>query len=186
MNFTMWINLITPVMMTVLGFLVWRYRHTWQRRATKEEYLNEELFRLYDTILQPYLLIMGSDQVWKANKKYKGKNKEEVAKSLILEPGYQKAMLKLTLIAPDYVVRTLNDFIVHSRKMEEQPERTPENTTESIRKLGELLLAIRKGCGHDNTRLRDLDMLKWIIRDLEDQIPPGSKLNWYRSCFHRT
>ena len=80
-------------------------------------------------------------------------------------------MLKLTLIAPDYADRTLNDFIVYSRKMEEQSKRTPENTTTSIRKLGELLLAICKGCGHDNTRLRDIDMLKCVIRDLEDYIP---------------
>ena len=173
-DFEIWINLATPVMLAVFSIIAWRYKQALQRRVNKEEQLNEELFELYDKVLKPYLLIMGSNQERDTNKKPRGKSKEEVAMDLIRKPAYQEAMFKLTLIAPHYVVSALNDFHAHFRKIEVGAKGTPEQPEESIRQLGKLLRAIRKGFGHDFTPVRDLDMVKWFIRDFDEFYPRRS------------
>ena len=177
MDFGTWLHLATTVMLAVLSVFVWRYKQAVQRRAKKEDRLNDELFKLYDKVLEPYLLIMGNDQVWKANKKYRGKSKEEVAMGLIVKPDYQEAIFKLTLIAPHYVVSALNEFLTHSRKVEARNEEMPGQPEDSIRQLGKLLRAVRKGFGHDFTPVRDLDMVKWFIGDFDILFPRRS---WWK------
>ena len=154
-----------------------------QRRDKKEERLNEDLFELYDTVLEPYRLLMGNDKVWEANKKYRKRNKEEVATSLVLKPEYQQAVFKLTLIAPHYVVKALNEFLEHFRKVkvDEGIKESPNQTTQSIKQLGKLLRAIRKGFGHDFTPIKDIDMVKWFIKDFDQFFPRRSRRRQIRS-----
>lgn len=167
MDYTIWIELATPVMLAVFSFFAWRYRQAVLRRAKKEERLDEELFKLYDTILEPYLLLMGNDQVWGANKKYRGQDKEQVVMSLVQKPKYQEAMFRLTLIAPHYVVKALNEFHSHFRNKEAGAKEYPNQTARSMKQLGKLLRAIRKGFGHNFTPVTNLDMIKWFIRDFD-------------------
>lgn len=169
MGFTIWIDLATPIMLAVLSFFAWRYRQTVLRRVKKEERLDEELFKLYEIILEPYQLIMGNEQVWKANKKYKGRDREQVATSLVLKPVYQEAMFKLTLIAPHYVVKALNKFHLHFRKMDANSSQ--DQMIQSVRQLGKLLRAIRRGFGHNLTPVTNLDMIKWFVQDFDDFYP---------------
>ena len=143
------------------------------RRAKKEERLDEELFKLYDRILEPYLLLMGNDQVWEANKKYRGKDRDTVVISLVQKPQYQEAMFKLTLIAPYYVVKALNEFLTHFRKIEAGAKKSPNQTARSMKQLGKLLRAIRRGFGHNFTPVTDLDMINWFIQDFDHFFPRG-------------
>lgn len=181
MDFTVWIELATPVMLALFSFFAWRYKQAMQRRDKKEERLNEELFKLYDTVLEPYLLLMGNDEVWEANKKYRKRSKKDVATSLVLKPEYQQAVFKLTLTAPHYVVKALNEFHEHFRKLDGGIKESSNQTTQSIKQLGKLLRAIRKGFGHDFTPVRHIDMVKWCIKDFDQFFPRHSRQKQIRS-----
>ncbi len=136
---------------------------TWLIRSKTEEFrairvkLNEERRKTYSEILSPYIQLLVDL-----------KNKEGAAKALdeIKSLDYKKSAFNLALFGSDNVVRAYNAFLQYAYKAE-SGENEEQRAVRYMHLWGQLLLEIRKDVGNKKTGLNELDMLRWLISDIE-------------------
>ena len=63
------------------------------------------------------------------------------------------------------MVETFNDLWQHFYTLDEELHSVDHRKTLEL--LGEFLLAIRKDSGNRTTKLENVDMLKWMIADIQ-------------------
>ncbi len=121
--------------------------------------------KVYNSILEPFIIIFTSEQAFANDRKYKGKSRQEVANEIMLSLEYKQTAFKLALMGDDNVVIAFNNLMqfVYNQL---PATVSPENTKYLMKLLGNLLLEIRKGVGNENTCLDNFEILEWLIKDI--------------------
>lgn len=149
-----WIQILVS---TVLGgVIIWFITSRIMEILKTKEKLNEERRKAYVEILAPYIRILTD---------LKGKGPIQALKE-IQTYEYGKVSFELALFGSDDVVRAHNEFRQHIFKAAETGDKEVR-AKELFHLLGKFLLEIRRDVGNRKTKLKELDMLRWKIRDIE-------------------
>jgi hypothetical protein len=160
-------SIATPILVLTLTAVGWNYRQTIERKARLEENLRDDRIEIYNKILEPFILLFMTDAAWLSDKKNKGRNKDEMATSLLLSHDYRKVSFQLSLIGSDPVVLAFNDLFQYFFTRNQSPEldMTEVDTIAMLGLLGHFLLEIRRSMGNEATTLDNWGMLEWFITD---------------------
>jgi len=80
---------------------------------------------------------------------------------------YRKTAFNLNLFGSDEVVRAYNALMQHTYEAESAEKQDP---TKMMSLWGTLLLEIRKSLGNEKTKLDKLDMLRGMIKDIDEYL----------------
>ena len=152
-----WLQILGPTLLVILGgILTWIIRSRIEESRAIQQKLNEERRKTYSEILGPYIRIFAD---------LKGKGPAQ-AINQIKSYDYRKTAFDLALFGSDNVVRAYNALLQYGYKGE--ADENKEQRGETYMKLwGKLLLEIRKDVGNKKTGLSELDMLRWLISDID-------------------
>jgi len=152
-----WIQIVAPTGLFILGGII-----TWIVRSKIEESrdirvkLNEERRKNYSEILAPYIRILAD---------FKDKGPSQAIND-IKSYEYRKTAFDLALFGSDSVVRAYNALLQYGYK-DEASENVEQRGKMYLRLWGRLLLEIRKDVGNKDTELNEVDMLRWLIKDID-------------------
>lgn len=172
-------SVVTPVMVLILAGLGWTVRQSFERNQEREIYLREleeklreDRIDIYNKILEPFIILLTSDTAFENEKKYENTTKEKVATNLMLSIDYRQTGFKLALMGSDDVVRAYNDLMQFFYGQENAEQESTQITNKEDRTLtifnllGRFLLKIRKSVGNRQSKLDNLEMLEWMIKDM--------------------
>jgi hypothetical protein len=162
-------QVVTPVLVLLLTAFGWRFRQKLERRIELENKLREERVDAYNQILEPFIIMLMSNAAWTHGNQNKGKDRFALATSKLLSLEYRKTAFKLSLIGSDAVVRAYNDLMQHFYNLDENSANSAQHAQQMMILLGTFLLQIRRSMGNEETRLRDLEMLEWLLTDARQQ-----------------
>lgn len=149
-----WIQNILPTFLVVsTGLLTWFLKDKSEKLKLQREKLIEEKRSNYEKILEPIIRVFVG-----------AKNDVEMAKAIkqIQSYDYKKSAFQLMLFGSDKVVNAYNDYFQYLYKNESNLD-----PYEMLNALGKVILEIRKDLGNDNTVLKEYDMLRFMITDIE-------------------
>ncbi|MCD6214562.1 MAG: hypothetical protein J7J46_06260 [Candidatus Desulfofervidus sp.] len=151
-----WLQILgPPLLMALGGIITWVIKSKIEELRAIEEKLREERRNIYAQILDPYIRLFAD---------LKGKGPDQALRK-ITSYDYRKTAFDLNLFGSDEVVRAYNDLMKHTYKAEATGNQDPK---EMIRLWGKLLLEIRKSLGNKKTKLNEFDMLRAMIKDIEE------------------
>jgi len=140
----------TPIILILLSSIGWKIRKKLEREVEIENKLRADRIKIYNDILEPFIIILTPDLE---------ENKEDKAIKIIKSLEYKKKGFQLSFTGDDYVLRSFNKLMQYFYNNTE----TDPNKIMSL--FGELLLAIRKSTGNEKTKLDNFEMLEWLIKD---------------------
>jgi hypothetical protein len=151
-----WVQIIVPSVLVIIGGIVgWLIRsRTEEYRAIRDK-LREEQRKIYSDILEPYIELFTD---------IKGKGSIKATQK-ITSYDYRKTAFELNLVGSDEVVSAYNTLMQHAYKAEETGDKDPVNI---LRLWGYLLLEIRRSLGYKSTKLNEWDMLRGMIKDIDE------------------
>lgn len=150
------IGLTQAAFAVVSGVLVWLI--TWRIGVLRQERerLHDERRRVYIRVLAPYFHVLG------------GQTPSGVLKEVLLRlqsEEYRTATYELALVGSDEVVRAMGQFMRQNfRAAEDGGDLSPADLVQA---WGGVLLAIRRDLRGRRTQLRELDMLRPFIKDID-------------------
>jgi len=151
-----WLQILGPSLLMVLGGIItWAIKSKIEELRAIEEKLREERRDIYAQILDPYIRLFAD---------LKGKGPDQALKN-ITSYEYRKTAFDLNLFGSDEVVRAYNNLMQHMYKAEVTGNQNPK---ELMCLWGKFLLEIRKSLGNKKTKLDELDMLKAMIKDIDE------------------
>jgi len=141
----------------VVGLLGWYFRARVEEYRRARERLDESRVELYVEILDPYIRLLNKD-----------KSQEQKAMKQILSHEYRSRSYQLMLLGDDSVARGYIDFMEYSFKH----AGTNQDPKEALRHVGKFMLILRRGLGNHKTKLDEIDMLRWTIKDIHKILDP--------------
>lgn len=142
-----------PLLVFIGGLVSWFLKTRKEDLQAIEERALERRIETYNTILHPLIVMFAS----KSNQKEKDKAVGEIG-----SVPYRKAAFNLMTFGSDDLVNSYNEMMQSFYKNE--AESNPKLT---IKKFANFLLSIRKDVYNKNTKLKEWDMLKFMITDIE-------------------
>lgn len=169
-------NLATPFLLIILGGIGWVIKNKLENSQLKQEtqskriheledLLREDRIKTYNLLLEPFFLIFTSDAAFSRDKKYKNKDKTNLAIEQMLSVDYRQVGFKLSLVANDEVVRSYNNLMQFFYHNETDTRTLEEKTSNWIALMGTLLLEIRKSMGNESSKLDRWEMIEWFMSD---------------------
>lgn len=169
-------TLVTPVLLVVLGGIGWLIQNKIGTSQAKqdvqtarirelEDKLREDRIKTYNALLEPFFLLFTSDASFAQDKKYKGKEKNDLAISRMLSVEYRQTGFKLSLVASDEVIRAYNRLMQFFYHSEADARPLEEKMVHWIALMGTLLLEIRKSMGNESSKLDRWEMIEWFMQD---------------------
>jgi hypothetical protein len=155
----------TPLLVLTLTGVGWRLRTRFERQAALEDKLREDRIGTYNAILKPFIILLTSDAAWQSDPKNKSKDKDEIAKRTLLSLEYREQGFRLSLVAPDPVVKSYNNLMQFFFGLEESSAPTNANVIVMLGLLGQFLLEIRRSMGNEATKVSNWEMLEWFMKD---------------------
>lgn len=149
-----WLQNILPTLLVVsTGLITWFLKDKSEKLKLQREKLIEEKRTNYEKILEPIIRTFAG-----AN------NKNELAKAIkqVQSFEYKKTAFQLMLFGSDNVVNAYNDYFQYLYQTESE-----KNPIEMLNALGKVVLEIRKDLGNDETTLKEYDMLRFMITDID-------------------
>jgi hypothetical protein len=159
--------IITPILLVVLSFVFARISRTQERIQNLQEKLQTDRIAVYNSILEPYIVIATPDAVLQKQKKYQHSNKgsADIASEIITTTEYKQAEFKLLLIGSDSVVQAYNSL--KKFYYSDKTDGTEENTKQALTLVAKLVLEIRRSVGNENTNLSYVDAIWWFAKDVD-------------------
>jgi len=68
-------SIATPILVMVLTAVGWKYRKSFERKIELEEKLRKDRIEIYNSILEPFIILLMTDAAWGSDKKNKNKDK---------------------------------------------------------------------------------------------------------------
>ncbi|QSE99197.1 hypothetical protein [Fulvivirga lutea] len=149
-----WIQNILPTLLVVsTGLLTWFLKDKSEKLKLQREKLIEEKRLNYEKILEPIIRVFSG-----------AKNKSEMAKAVkqIQSHEYRKSAFQLMLFGSDGVVNAYNNFFQYLYNNESNLD-----PYKMLHALGNVVLEIRKDLGNNSTALKEYDMLRFMITDID-------------------
>ena len=177
-------SLVTPILIVVVSsaFLVIQRRieagqkreeALHQRALRLEEQIREERVDIYLDVLEPFVLMFAKDTSTGGRPSRRKVTSQQTAEEKLLSPEYRKAVFNLLLFASDDVARAFNSLMQTFYKMPSDSETsvTAEGTQptaiDGVVAFGAFLLEVRKSIGNEGSALDKIEMLEWMITDIE-------------------
>jgi AcrR family transcriptional regulator len=145
-----------PILVLIGGLITWFFKSKREELQAVEERALEKRIETYNELLHP-LIVMFSN---KTNQKIKDK---AIAQIGSLE--YRKANFNLITFGSDEMVTSYNNMMQSFYKNESE-----NNPKLALKNFAGFLLSVRKDVYNKNTKLKDWDMLKFMITDIEKLI----------------
>ena len=144
-----------PALLGIGGFVAWLIKSKTEELRSAQAKLHEDRLKIYEDIIEPYFSILGSS------------NPHGHAKALktITSEAYRKTTVRIALFGSDRVVKAWNTLMQHHYTAKEGDA---NSGFVGIGLFADLLLEIRKDLGNKNSSLGRLDMLRGIVKDIED------------------
>ena len=159
-------SIATPILVIVLTALGWSLRRKIERQQELEDLLREDRIDTYNSVLEPFVIMFMSDAAWASDPKNRKRDKLEVGSQKMLSLEYRHAAFKMTLVAPDPVVKAHNEMMQYFYKMSKNPNSSDmAKAAGMVERLGQLLLEIRKSMGNQSTTLEAWDMMDWMMSE---------------------
>ena len=156
-------NLITiitalgaPLLVFIGGLISWLLKNRREELKAIEERALERRIETYNKILNPFIILL-SGKIIKNDSKIKQKALDE-----ILSIDYRKAGFNLITFGSDDMVTSYNKMMQGFYNSEN------EDTKNTLKNFANFVLSIRKDVYNKNTKLKDWDMLEFMITDIED------------------
>ena len=152
-----WLQILGPTLLMIAGGIItWLFKSRVEELRATEEKLRDQQRKIYLEILDPYIRLF-------AELKTKGSSVQALRKMISYE--YRKTAFNLNLFGSDEVVKAYNALMQHTYEAESTEKQDPK---EMMRLWGMLLLEIRKSLGNKKTKLDELDMLRAMIKDIDE------------------
>jgi len=173
-NTPAWLNYLaafgaiaTPILVAILGGIGWRIRSKIEHQLSLEQKLREDRISIYNEILEPFMVMLMSDEAWKSDPKNKNRDKAALGARQALSLDYRKTAFRLALLGSDGVVKSYNELMQYffSAGDRESIQTTEETVRAMLARIGDLLLEIRRSMGNADTDLDRWAMLEWFIND---------------------
>ena len=147
-------NILPTLLVVSTGLLTWFLKDKSEKLKLQREKLIEEKRQNYEKILEPIIRLFAGT---------KG-NKQELQKAMkqVQSFEYKKTAFQLMLFGSDSVVNAYNDYFQYLYKNENNMD-----PYEMLNALGKVILEIRKDLGNDKTALKEFDMLRFMITDID-------------------
>ncbi len=145
-------KLAPTILVIAAGFVTWFLKDKSEKLRLQREKLIEEKRGNYEKILEPII------------RSFSGiNNASEMQKAIkqVQSYDYKKSAFQLMLFGSDNVVKAYNDYFQYLYNNENNMK-----AEEMLKQLGKVILEIRKDLGNKKTMLKELDMLRFIIKDL--------------------
>jgi hypothetical protein len=149
-----WLQNILPTILVVsTGLITWFLKDKSEKLKLQREKLIDEKRANYEKILEPIIRTFAG-----------AKNKNELAKAIkqVQSFDYKKTSFQLMLFGSDNVVNAYNDFFQYLYRNDSE-----KKPIEMLKALGKIILEIRKDLGNDKTALKEYDMLRFMITDID-------------------
>ena len=151
-----WLQVLGPSLLVIVGGIItWFLKSRVEELRATEEKLREERRKIYSQLLDPYVRLFAN---------LKGQDTTHMIKT-INSYEYRKTAFDLNLFGSDEVVHAYNALMQYSFQSEFAKKQDPK---ELMRLWGSLLLEIRKSLGNKKTKLQELDMLRAMIKDIDN------------------
>lgn len=149
-----WIQVLVSSLLVALGgILTWIIRSRLEGLRKVEETLRRERTKIYADVLAPYIDVLSDP---------KGPGADRAARRL-KSLDYKRAGFQMVLLGGDDVIRAWNEFMQYVYRRKEGQD----DLADMVTRLGRILLEIRKSLGNKRTKLNELDMLRWLIKDIQ-------------------
>lgn len=158
-------SIATPILVIILSAIGWKLRQSFERQRELEEKLREDRIQTYNSILEPFIILLMTDQAWSMDKQNRGKDRSAIAVTKMLSLDYRKSAFKLSLVGSDAVVFAYNDLMQYFFARSDDSTATEESIKQMMGLLGTFLLQIRRSMGNESTALSNWQMLEWFITD---------------------
>jgi len=158
-------SIATPIIGLILTAVGWKYRQSMERRMKMEEVLRDDRISIYNNILEPFIMLLMTEEAWKSDKKNRNTDKDKIAINKMLSLEYRRYSFKLSLFGSDGVVRAFNELMQYVYNLKESDSGEP---CDMMIRLGNFLLEIRKSMGNDSTEIDNWEMLEWFITDARE------------------
>lgn len=156
-------SISTPILILILTAIGWKLKASTERRLELENKLRDDRIKVYNQILEHFIIILMSDAAWQADKKYKNVDKIDFATSKMLSLEYRESSFRLALMAPDSLVKSYNNLMQHF--FNSVGNVGANGHIVMLELLGKLLIEIRKSMGNESTKLNHWDMCEFWMSD---------------------
>ncbi len=143
-----------PFLMLIGGIITWFIKTKIEELKSIQEIIHKQQLETYSEILEPIIRLFSSIK--------NDSNDDEIAINKIKSFDYRKTAFDLNLFGSDEVINAYADFMQYVYAMEKTENKNPN---EMILLLGKVMLEIRKSLGHKKTKLKDIDMLRFVITE---------------------
>jgi len=146
-----------PLLVFVGGLISWFLKNRKEELKAIEERALEKRIETYNKILNPFIVLFSATK--KDDQKMKQKALDE-----ILSVEYRKAGFNLITFGSDEMV------ISYNKMMQGFYNKPSDDTANTMKNFANFVLSIRKDVYDKNTKLKEWDMLKFMITDIEEFI----------------
>ena len=151
-----WFNLLVPpLLMLIGGIITWLIKSRIEELQATEEKLRVERQKIYSEILEPIIRLFSDID---------GQGKKQDTNK-ILSFDYRKTAFNLILLGSDEVVLSYNAMMQYIYKTTDTGQTI--DPFKMLKLWGCVLLEIRKSLGNKRTKLNEIDMLSFMIKDIE-------------------
>jgi hypothetical protein len=149
-----WISaLVGPLLIIIGGIISWFIKDKSEKLRLQEEKIKKEQEKIYNELLRPYLIILSDP-----------KKVSEVEK-IILSERYKENAFKMRFFGSDNMIEAHNELMRISYEAEKTGK---QDSIKMMELMGKLFLAVRKDLGYPKTKLREKDMISFIIKDIDE------------------
>ncbi|HEC35298.1 MAG TPA: hypothetical protein ENI39_02045 [Anaerolineae bacterium] len=158
-------SLATPILVLVLSAIFASIGRRQEKLYELQQKLQDDRIRVYDSILEPYIVMATPEEVLHKQERYREKTSGDAASEIITTPEYKQAEFRLFLMGSDEVVRAYNQLkqFYYSGVL----DGSQEATKEALTLIAKLVLAIRKSVGNEKTKISYRDAVWWFIKDAD-------------------
>lgn len=156
-----WYAILVPLLMGLGGFIAWIIKSKVEELRAIEERLREQRRTVYAKLIEPYVQLFADP---------KGAGKAKALQSIV-SYDYRRNAFDLNLLGSDEVIRAYNALMMHVYEADRTGQRDPK---ELMPLFGTLLLELRKSLGNKRTQLAPIDMLRGMIKDIDQALGLGA------------
>lgn len=153
------------VYVTAISAAVWLIQTNITTQRKYEETIRDKRLETYRKALQPFIAFLATASGSPAEQK---RSQQEAGKTF-KSKEYRALAFELTFIGSDRTVRAFNSLWQFFYALDKNPEL---DTKTGLLRLGDLLVNIRRDLGNRSTSLESMEMLAWMISDIDDFQPP--------------
>jgi hypothetical protein len=148
-------NILHTILLLIAGAAGWYLKSRYEELRAIEERLASERRKIYADLIDPFVQL------------FSAKDDQERGKIVakLTEYDYRKTSFEYVLMGSDGAIRAYNNLMAAMYTGNKDPETRDEK--EILRLLCSLLLEIRKSLGEKKSKLKNKDMLRWMINDID-------------------